>query len=114
MTTLYGSLRLRPTRIGFLVSPTNMAALRRVMQVCTCLWGGAYKALDGPPFPLDHLQLGQTQQVAGMVDAFGGALTGQLVVLAQEGRQPQRLQVMGEQDLRRIAHDDAAPASRLR
>src|ERR1035437_6601701 len=22
-------------------------------------------ALDGPPFPLDHLQLGQTQQVAG-------------------------------------------------
>jgi hypothetical protein len=71
MTTLYGSLRLRPTRIGFLVSPTNMAALRRVMQVCTCLWGGAYKALDGPPFPLDHLQLGQTQQVAGMVDAFG-------------------------------------------
>ena len=66
-------------------------------------------ALDGPAFPFDHLQLGQTQQVAGMIDPFGGALAGQLVVLAQEGRQPERLQVMGEQNLRLIAHD-AAPA----
>jgi hypothetical protein len=45
MTTLYGSLRLRPTRIGFLVSPTNMAQIRRIMQVCSCLWGGAYNAI---------------------------------------------------------------------
>ncbi len=43
----------------------------------------------------DHLQFRQSQQVTGMVDSFGGALAGQLVVLAQEGRQPQCLQVMG-------------------
>ena len=45
-----------------------------------------------------------------MVDAFGGALPGDLVVLAQEGRQLQRLEVVRQQDLRRVAHD-AAPAS---
>jgi hypothetical protein len=45
MTTLYGSLRLRPTRIGFLVSPTNMAEIRRIMQVCSCLWGGIYNPI---------------------------------------------------------------------
>jgi hypothetical protein len=48
-----------------------------------------------------------------MVDAFGGALAGQLVVFAQEGRQPQGLQVMGEQHLRGFAHDAPPPASRL-
>ena len=48
-----------------------------------------------------------------MVDAFGGALPGQLVVLAQEGRQLQRLEVVREQNLRRVAHG-AAPASRAR
>jgi hypothetical protein len=45
MTTLYGSLRLRPTRIGFLVSPTNMAEIRRIIQVCSCLWGGVYNPI---------------------------------------------------------------------
>ena len=57
-------------------------------------------ALDHAPLALDQLQLGQPQQVAGMVDAFGGALAGDLVVLAQERRQLQRLEVMGEQNLR--------------
>ena len=68
--------------------------------------------LDHPPLPLDQLQLGQPQQVAGMVDALGGALPGELVVLAQEGRQLQRLQVMGEQNLRRVGHD-AAPGQQV-
>src|ERR1700730_18057955 len=45
MTTINGSLRLRPTRIGFLVEPTNMPQIRRVMQVCSCLWGGAYNPI---------------------------------------------------------------------
>ena len=67
--------------------------------------------LDHPPFPLDQLQFGQAQQIAGMVDALGGALPGELVVLAQEGRQLERLEVMGEQKLRRVGHD-AAPVSR--
>jgi len=44
--------------------------------------------------------------------AFGGALPGLLVVLAQEGRQLQGLEVMGQQQLRRIGHD-APPPNRL-
>ena len=71
-------------------------------------------ALDGPPFPVDHLKLGQAQQVARVIDTFGGALARQLVVLTQEGWEPKRLEVMGEQNLRCIAHDAAPPASRLR
>ena len=67
--------------------------------------------LDHPPFPLDQLQFGQPQQVADMIDALGGALPGELVILAQEGRQLQRLQVMGEQKLGRVGHD-ATPVSR--
>src|SRR5271165_2997012 len=45
MTTLSASLRLRPTRIGFLVDPADADALRRVFQVCTSLWGGAYNPI---------------------------------------------------------------------
>lgn len=45
MPTLYGSLRLRPTRIGFLVAPTNLPEIRRIMQVCSCLWGGVYNPI---------------------------------------------------------------------
>src|ERR1039458_2706898 len=41
MITLSASLALRPTRIGFLVEPHDLASLRRIFQVCTCLWGGA-------------------------------------------------------------------------
>lgn len=43
--TLSASLRLRPTRIGFLVDPTDMDSLRRVFQVCTCLWGGTFNPI---------------------------------------------------------------------
>lgn len=45
MTTLSASLRLRPTRIGFLVDPSDAEALRRVFQVCTGLWGGTYNPI---------------------------------------------------------------------
>ena len=45
MTTLSATLRLRPTRIGFLVDPTDMAAVRQIMQVCACLWGGIYNPI---------------------------------------------------------------------
>jgi hypothetical protein len=68
---------------------------------------------DHSTFPLDQLQFGQPQQIADMIDRIGRALPGQLVVLTQEARQLQRLQVMGEQDLRRVAHD-ATPLSRSR
>jgi hypothetical protein len=70
-------------------------------------------ALDHPSFSLDQFEFGQAQQIAGMIDPLGSALLGELVVFAQEGRQLERLEMMGEQQLRRIAHD-AAPASRSR
>ena len=47
-----------------------------------------------------------------MIKALGGALPSELVVLAQERRQLERLQVMREQKLGGIGHD-AAPVSRL-
>jgi hypothetical protein len=45
MTTLSASLTLRPTRIGFLVKPDDMESLRRIFQICTCLWGGVYNPI---------------------------------------------------------------------
>ena len=47
-----------------------------------------------------------------MIDALGRALPGDLVLLAQEGRQLQGLEVVGEQDLRRVGHA-RSPDSRL-
>lgn len=45
MTSLSAKLRLRPTRIGFLVDPTDFAAVRQSMNVCTGLWGGVYNPI---------------------------------------------------------------------
>ena len=47
-----------------------------------------------PPFPVDQFQFRQALQIAGVIDALGGALTRQLVIFAQEGRQLERLQMM--------------------
>jgi hypothetical protein len=45
MNTLSASLKLRPTRIGFLVDPEDAATLRKIFQTCTCLWGGVFNPL---------------------------------------------------------------------
>lgn len=45
MTEISATVRLRPTRIGFLVRPTDMASVRKIMRVCTCLWGGVYNPI---------------------------------------------------------------------
>jgi hypothetical protein len=45
MTKIYASLKLRPTRIGFLVRPNDRAAVRRIMRLCACLWGGAFNPI---------------------------------------------------------------------
>ena len=45
MAFLYGELRLRPTRIGFLVRPSDLANLQKVFQICSCLWGGMYNPI---------------------------------------------------------------------
>src|SRR3954452_10470836 len=73
--------------------------------------GLADAPLDRAPLALEQLQLGQAQEVAGMVDTLGGALPSLLVVLAQKGWQLQRLEVMREQDLRHRAHEAAPPSS---
>src|SRR5205807_8916315 len=44
-------------------------------------------ALDHPPFPVGQFELGQAQEIAGMVDALGGALLGELGGCAVEGWQ---------------------------
>src|SRR6202165_3576215 len=59
--------------------------------------------LHHAPFALDQLQFGQPQQKADMIEALGGALPSQLVGLAQELRQLERLQMMREQKLGRDA-----------
>jgi hypothetical protein len=38
--------------------------------------------LDHPPFAVDQLQFGQAQQKANMIEALGGALPSELVVLS--------------------------------
>jgi hypothetical protein len=63
-------------------------------------------------FSIDQLQFDEAQEKADMVETLGSALPSKLVILAQERRQLERLQVMTEQKLRRIGHDDA-PASKL-
>lgn len=50
MNNLYGELRLRPTRIGFLVPTTNRDVIRSAMQICACIWGGRYN----PIIPVDE------------------------------------------------------------
>ncbi len=42
---LTGYLKLRPTRIGFLVRPSNLRGLRSIFQLCSCLWGGMYNPI---------------------------------------------------------------------
>jgi hypothetical protein len=42
---LAGSVKLRPVRIGFLLPPDNLATVRRVARLCSCLWGGRYNPM---------------------------------------------------------------------
>ena len=60
--------------------------------------------LDYPALSVNHLHLGQPHQVTRMVDPFSGTLAGDLVVLTQERRQLQCLQVVAEQNLRCVGH----------
>ena len=45
MSDLSAEIQLRPTRIGFLVHPADLASVRRIMRACTCLWGGVYNPI---------------------------------------------------------------------
>jgi hypothetical protein len=45
MNEISATIRLRPTRIGFLVRPTDITSIRKVMSYCACLWGGTYNPI---------------------------------------------------------------------
>jgi hypothetical protein len=47
LESIYGSVTLRPTRIGFLVRPTqqNISQVREIIRMCTCLWGGMFNPI---------------------------------------------------------------------
>ena len=47
MENVFGSVVLRPTRIGFLVRPTqqNFLTVREIMRICACLWGGTFNPI---------------------------------------------------------------------
>jgi hypothetical protein len=45
MMTLSASLKLRPTRIGFLVEPQDSLSVRKIFQTCACLWGGVFNPI---------------------------------------------------------------------
>jgi hypothetical protein len=72
--------------------------------------GLADAPLDHPPLAFQELELGKAQQVGGMVGTLRRALPGELVVLAQEGRQLERLEVVRQQKLGRVAHAAALPS----
>src|SRR3984893_6198658 len=45
MLDISAEIQLRPTRIGFLVRPTDLASVRGIMRACACLWGGTYNPI---------------------------------------------------------------------
>ena len=45
MSEVHANVTLRPTRIGFLVRPTDLSSVRKIMRVCSCLWGGMYNPI---------------------------------------------------------------------
>ena len=45
MSDISAEIQLRPTRIGFLVRPTDVASVRAIMRACACLWGGIYNPI---------------------------------------------------------------------
>ncbi|MET3912834.1 hypothetical protein ABID59_007207 [Bradyrhizobium sp. S3.3.6] len=53
MPDLSAEIQLRPTRMGFLVHPTDISSVRKIMRMCTCLWGGLFNPIipifDRPP-----------------------------------------------------------------
>jgi hypothetical protein len=83
------------------------SALRSNVTRGEAFAGRELRGLDAPldhsPLAVDQFQLHQARQELHMVQPLGGTLAGQLFVLAQEGRQLQRLQIR-EQDLRCRGH----------
>ncbi|MGV2069044.1 hypothetical protein [Agrobacterium sp. 22-226-1] len=45
MAKISANIRLRPTRVALLVSPTDRASIIRFMRISTCMWGGRYNPI---------------------------------------------------------------------
>src|SRR3954465_15689722 len=67
--------------------------------------------LNQAPLAIQQLKLAQAKQIAGVVDPLGRTLPSQLVVLAQEGGQLQRLEIMGQQNLGDLPEARAPPST---
>lgn len=72
MTELSATIRLRPTRIGFLVRPNDLSAVRKIMRCCACVWGGLYNPII-PVFrsPPKHWQPEPFERITGLAVAKG-------------------------------------------
>src|SRR3989442_15581627 len=72
MAEISATIRLRPTRIGFLVRPTDIASIRRIMRACSCLWGGVYNPII-PVFrvPPKEWRVDPFERVKGLAVAKG-------------------------------------------
>ena len=60
--------------------------------------------LDHAPFAIDRFQLHQPGQELNMIQALGRALARHFLVFPQEGRQPQGLEVVCQQDVGPVRH----------
>jgi hypothetical protein len=71
-----GSVRLRPVRIGFLVSPAELPTVRRILRLCSCLWGGRYNPIipffDDTPqrWKRPNHEIGGLDIARGYIDFF--------------------------------------------
>lgn len=45
MAEISATIGLRPTRIGFLVRPNDINSITKIMQICSCIWGGFYNPI---------------------------------------------------------------------
>lgn len=45
MTDISATIRLRPTRIGFLVKPNDLASIRTILRYNACVWGGVFNPI---------------------------------------------------------------------
>jgi hypothetical protein len=90
LESIYGSVVLRPTRIGFLVRPTQQkfSQLREIIRLCACLWGGMFNPIIPVSRSLpaawrqDHFK-GLTGK--GLADAYIQFFEPDVFVEAEEG-----------------------------
>ncbi len=65
-------------------------------------------ALNHPSLAIDQLQFDQARQELDVVQALGSALARNFLILAQERRKLQRLEMMLQQDLGDMGHSAAS------